>query len=73
MPILNTVSSITSIHPHKKPRYSPGEKNMGWHVHCDKHKKVGSFLRKPGELLLFNESFYQEYLLERLTGEIIRV
>lgn len=72
-PIRNQKQGEKKVFHDRKPRYSPEEKNIGWHVHYNGYTPGCSFIRKPGELILFDESFYRQYLLERLTGEIMRL
>lgn len=51
------------------PRFSPVERQRGWHIQYDKISKDDSFVRDPSTLLQFTpETFYEEYLLERLSG-----
>ena len=41
----------------------------GWHTHYEKMAKQSSFVRNPGDLLLFDgDTFYTEYVVERLSG-----
>lgn len=49
-------------------RWSPEEREMGWHIHYDSIKPGDSFIHKPGELKPFDRSsFYGKYLVERLS------
>jgi len=50
-------------------RYSPADRERGWHTHYDGIQAGHSFTRDPETLLSFSgETFYEEYLIERLTG-----
>lgn len=72
-PIRSQKHGEKKIFKERKPRYSPDEINMGWHIHYDVHTEGCSFIRNPGELLFFDRLFYKKYFLERLTGEIMRL
>lgn len=39
-----------------------------WHTHIDLYKELESFVRDPRELHRFDQDFYTEYLVERLSG-----
>ncbi len=57
----------------RKLRWNPDEKKMGWHVQYDEFSPGWNFLKKPDELILFDQSFYTNYLIERLSGIGIRM
>jgi hypothetical protein len=51
------------------PRFSPVLRQRGWHNQYDRFLKNDSFVRDPSTLLQFApETFYEEYLVERLSG-----
>ena len=51
----------------RKPRFSLAEK--GWHIQYDHIEKGHSFLHEPESLRFFDPcSFYQQYLVERISG-----
>jgi hypothetical protein len=55
------------------PRWDPDEKTHGWHNQYDQLEQGENFLHDIEELIEFDAgSFYEEYLVERLTGVGIR-
>lgn len=54
----------------RKPRFNPAERiNKGWHTQYEHIETGHSFLRSPESLSCFDPSgFYQEFLVERLSG-----
>lgn len=62
-------------HGHRKvfherlPRFSPVLRERGWHIQYDGRSPGDTFERDAASLLKFDEhKFYEEYLLERITG-----
>lgn len=54
----------------RKPRFNSEERKLrGWHSHYDQINSGHNFLYTPESLSHFDpESFYQEYLVERISG-----
>lgn len=51
------------------PRFSPAGRQRGWHIQYDGISEGRSFLRDPSTLMQFKPAtFYEEYLVERLSG-----
>ncbi len=67
-PILSAEHGNRKILNERKPRYSPQEKRKGWHTHYEAFNKKEDFKWLGEDLILFNESFYQEYLVEMISG-----
>lgn len=56
------------------PRFKSERRKYGWHVQYDKYQRKSKdvSLWDKNDLLLFDDCFYEEYLLERLMGINIR-
>lgn len=68
-PIRSTKHGRDKIFNQRMPRYAAAERKRGWHVQYDDINKKTGFLRRPEDLVRFNqESFYRDYLLERISG-----
>ena len=52
----------------RNPRYDPEKKKEGWHRQYDRYQRGSNFLNERTSLIEFNEDFYTNYLIERLTG-----
>ena len=52
----------------RKPRWNQEERKRGWHFQYDHIRKGHSFLHNPSSLTLFDESFPEDMLIERLSG-----
>ena len=55
-PIRSQAHGEKKIFKERKPRWLPQERANGWHTHYDHIDEGHSFLRRPGELKLFNAS-----------------
>jgi len=55
-PVRSQAHGEKKIFRERKPRWLPQEKASGWHTHYDHIYEGHSFLRRPGDLKLFNES-----------------
>lgn len=69
-PIRSQSHGEKKIFAYRKPRYNPLEKAAGWHTHYDTFQKGYSFIYRPEELYLFDENFYNNFLVERLAGKV---
>jgi hypothetical protein len=50
----------------RRPRWNAAERAVGWHAQYD---ELSSFVRDASELTLFDRAtFYEEWLIERLSG-----
>ena len=52
----------------RKPRWNSDERRRGWHFQYDHIRKGHRFIRCPQELQLFDDSFDESMLLERLSA-----
>ena len=65
------IARALKIFQDRKPRYSPRERALGWHVHYDQYDADANFLRKnPKAVLEFQLCFYSDHLVERLSGKL---
>lgn len=68
-PIRSQVHGEKKIFYDRKSRWSPEERNIGWHVHYDVYDRGCSFLTNASDLIYYDrEKFHEEYLIERLSG-----
>lgn len=69
-PIRSQEHGMRKVFGERLPRFSPALRARGWHVHYDgMHPLDHSFLHDPATLRSFDpETFYQDYLVERLSG-----
>lgn len=69
-PVRSQVHGEKKILVDRKPRYNLMERTqLGWHGHYDDVQPGHNFLCVPESLIRFDpESFYQEYLVERISG-----
>lgn len=67
-PIRGQAHGEQKVFRERKPRYSSEEEARGWHTHYSEIKEGHCFIKNPSELHVFDESFYKEYLVERLSG-----
>lgn len=67
-PIRSQEQAIRKIFMDRKPRWDNIEKQRGWHNHYDSITLQSSFIKNPKGLIYFDENFYCDYLLERLSG-----
>jgi glycosyltransferase involved in cell wall biosynthesis len=57
------------VHKERRDRFNRREHELRkWHVHYEDVSTVPNFLAKPDEIIRFEASFYERYLVERLTG-----
>jgi len=50
------------------PRFAPNEREAGWHHQYDQIKPGENHLVDPASLIKFDETFYQRFIIERLSG-----
>ena len=55
-PVRSQAHGEKKIFRERRPRWLPQEKAIGWHYHYDHITEGHSFLRRPDDLKLFNES-----------------
>lgn len=67
-PIRSQAHGERKVFVERKQRWSPDLKKKGWHVQYDSLSKGANFLKDPKDLVQFDNMFYQNYLLERLTA-----
>ena len=69
-PVRSQLHGEKKILIERKPRYNDIERTqLGWHGHYDSIQQGHNFLRTPESLIRFDPgSFYQEYLVERISG-----
>jgi hypothetical protein len=51
----------------RRPRWSPEERALGWHVQYDALDTTSTFIREPESLIEFSAAFFTTHLVERLT------
>lgn len=52
----------------RKPRYALRRKEEGWHTQYDGLQQNSNFIKSPKDLIAFNDNFYSNFLIERLSG-----
>ncbi len=70
-PIRSTRQATDKVFKGRQARYTTAEKKKGWHTHYNSISAASSFIQSPRGLVAFdyaNDSFYETYLLERLSG-----
>jgi len=67
-PILSQRHGEKKIFQERKPRYDPIEKEKGWHTHYDHLIKSDDFIWSKEQLNYFNEAFYEDFLVELVSG-----
>ena len=67
-PIRSQEHGERKIFVERKIRFAGEKKSKGWHAHYDYLTKGDNLLGKPDELALFDDSFYIDYLFERISG-----
>jgi hypothetical protein len=69
-PIRTQEQGERKVFADRLPRFNRFERLVrGWHTQYNDLRKEDSFIRDPATLTLFDEkTFYQEYLVERLSG-----
>ncbi|MFZ0934367.1 MAG: glycosyltransferase family 2 protein [Bryobacteraceae bacterium] len=68
-PIRSQEHGERKVFRERLPRFSPALRQEGWHIQYDGLGLGHSFVRNPDTLLPFNpRTFYEEYLIERLSG-----
>ncbi len=67
-PIRSQEHGQRKIFQERKPRWSRAEIKLGWHTHYGIFDSTTSFLKNPKGLIPFDQNFYSDFLLERLSG-----
>ena len=67
-PIRSQSHGEKKVFEDRKSRWNSEEKKKGWHKQYDGFNVGHNFLKDPKTLILFDENFYYDYLVERLTG-----
>jgi hypothetical protein len=49
-------------------RWNPDERRRGWHFGYDHIRQGHEFIRSPDDLIEFTSDFYEDYVVERLSG-----
>ncbi len=71
-PIRSQEQGQRKVFHERLPRFSPVLRKRGWHIQYDNLARNHCFVRDPSTLLRFTpETFYEEYLVERLAGRIV--
>ena len=52
-------------------RWNPDERRQGWHFGYDHIRRGHDFIRSPHDLIEFTPGFYEDYLVERLSGQTV--
>ena len=69
-PVRSQAHGEKKIFRERKPRWLPQERASGWHTHYDHINEGHSFLRRPGDLRLFNESEFGQISMKNETPVI---
>lgn len=67
-PIRSQAHGERKIFQERKTRVKAEERKHGWHSHVDEFAPQQSFMRDPATLIRMDDTFYEQYMLERLTG-----
>jgi hypothetical protein len=67
-PIRSQAHGEQKVLRERKPRWDAGERRRGWHFQYDHIRAGHRFIRPTGDLLRFDESFYEVMLIERLSA-----
>lgn len=67
-PIRSNKQAAEKIFSQRVSRYSEEEKKKGWHTHYNKIKRSTKFIKRYDELILVNDQFYCNYLMELISG-----
>lgn len=68
-PIRSQLHGQRKIFAERKARWQPNERAKGWHTHYDHIRSRHQFLVPAQQQTLFDEeTFYEEYLTQRLSG-----
>ena len=52
-------------------RWNPEERRKGWHFGYDHIRRGHDFIRSASELIEFTPTFYEDYVIERLSGQTV--
>jgi glycosyltransferase involved in cell wall biosynthesis len=52
-------------------RWNPDERRKGWHFGYDHIRQGHEFIRSPDDLIEFTPGFYEDYVIERLSGQTV--
>lgn len=67
-PIRSQDHGMKKILNERISRWSTHERNLGWHTHYEAYHAESRFLKNPKGLLSFNADFYNDFVLERISG-----
>lgn len=67
-PLRSNEQAKTKIFENRLPRISITDKKRGWHTQYNKYNENSNFIWSRKELIPFSASFYNECLVERLSG-----
>jgi hypothetical protein len=68
-PIRSQSHGEKKVFRERKARFCPEDVKKGMNIHYDKYQPGCSFLANPNDLIFFEEKkFYEEFLIERLSG-----
>ncbi|MBI4320854.1 MAG: hypothetical protein HY675_20370 [Chloroflexi bacterium] len=67
-PIRSQAHGERKVFRERRPRWDPTEKGDGWHIHYDRILEGHCFLRRPSELVRFEDEVFQKLsLVERMS------
>lgn len=72
-PLRSTKQAKIKIFQNRLPRIPLSAKKRGWHVQYNKFNLNSKYIWNKNELLPFSPTFYNKYLVERLTGIGIQI
>lgn len=67
-PLRSTKQAKIKIFSYRLPRISLADKKKGWHTQYNNYDIESKYIWNKNELLPYSSTFYNEYLVERLTG-----
>jgi hypothetical protein len=68
-PIRSQTHGEKKVFRDRQPRWNPEERKMGWHVHYDNYNQnMKGFIKNKCDLINYDEDFYKNYLVERISG-----
>ena len=72
-PIRSQSHGERKIFKDRRPRWSPAERERGWHKHYDSVTETQNFVEKEGDLHRFShDALLKEFLVETISGECIK-
>jgi len=67
-PFRSQAQAEKKVFTDRKARWNPAERARGWHIQYEPFVQGQRFVLEAGDLLVFDDHFHAEYLIERLSG-----